>query len=76
MIGNSWATIAFIGLILCVATTICSIPIPDSPRLLLAQGKEIEFKKAIDRLASWNKTKVDWSQIALEERINRAKMEQ
>ena len=75
VIGNSWFTMAFSGYVLCVATMICSMPVPESPRLLLAHGKEKEFKAAIDMLARWNKKSIDWSQIQLSDRIKATKFD-
>ena len=46
------------------------MPFPESPRLLLAQGKADEFKKALDMLARWNgKTKIDWDLVKVEAHI-------
>ena len=70
MIGNSWFTMAFTGYLWCVISMILVLPFPESPRLLLAQGKLQEFKKALDMLASWNNCKINWDQFDLEERIN------
>ena len=75
LIGNSWFTMAFCGYILCVVSMLCTLPFPDSPRLLLAHGKEKEFKEAFDMLARWNGKTLDWSQIKLADRIEAAKLE-
>ena len=54
VIGNEWYSMALSGYIICVLTTVISLIFPESPRMLLVQGKADEFKKAIDMLARWN----------------------
>ena len=49
--------------------------IPESPRLLCAKGRVVELKKAIDRMAWFNRTTVTWTEQELkwvEENANKA----
>ena len=69
LIGNSWFAMAFSGYIWCITSLLLVLPFPESPRLLLAHGKALEFREAFDTLASWNKCKIDWSQVDLAKRI-------
>lgn len=61
LIGNSWLTVGTIGLVYCLVSMLATFVVPESPRLLLAQGKVDRFKQAIDKLAWWNRTTVDWT---------------
>jgi len=65
-ISKDWFNFVLIGYILCILTTGLSLIVPESPRLLLAQGRIEEFKKALDFVAKVNfRPKFDWSKIDL-----------
>ena len=65
-IGSNASTMVLIGYVMCLVSTILTLPFPESPRFLLSVGKTEEFKKAIDMMARWNGKKVDWSGIDLQ----------
>ena len=58
-----------IGYIISIVTTMMILPFPESPRLLLSQGREEELKAAIDFFASSNKVTIDWDKINLESQV-------
>ena len=58
-----------IGYIISIVSTIMIMPFPESPRLLLSQGREQELKAAIDFFASHNKKIVDWETINLKTQV-------
>jgi p-aminobenzoyl-glutamate transporter AbgT len=68
-IGNSWFNMALSGFIYCVISFIITLFVPESPRLLLANGKCDEFKAAMNTLARWNKKEINWNSVQLDERI-------
>ena len=65
-IGSHSSTMLVTGYVMCLVSTILTLPFPESPRFLLSVGKTEEFKKAIDMMARWNGKKVDWSGVDLQ----------
>lgn len=50
-----------LGCFLCIVTTIAAVFIPESPRLLVAQGKVEEVQKSINFMARVNRKTVEWT---------------
>lgn len=75
LFGNEWVKVGYVGMGFCVLSMAATYFVPESPRLLLAQGKLDEFKRAIETLARWNRKKVEWSGsgvIELEEWVKKS----
>ena len=51
---------------LCLVSMALALPFPESPRLLLSQGKTQEFKEALDMMAKWNGKKIAWEGVDLD----------
>ena len=54
---------------MCLVSAFMILPIPESPRLLLALGKADQLKSAINVLARWNRKVIDWDLVNLEDRV-------
>ena len=54
------------GATLSLITVLMTVFIPESPRLLLAQGKFEEAKACFDLLARWNGRSMDWKSIEVD----------
>ena len=59
-IGNQAIHLVIAGYALCLVTTVMAIPLPESPRLLLAYGRVGEMRKAVEWLAWVNRVEIDW----------------
>lgn len=60
LIGNNWFPLTATGCIISAVTALMTLPLPESPRLLLAQGRLEEAKACFDLIARWNGKKIDW----------------
>ena len=75
-IESDTVTTLSIGYLICIVTTVMILPFPESPRLLLAQGREQELKAAIDFFAKRNNKSIDWESINLHEQVEMRKNKQ
>ena len=67
--GDNWFLLALAGFLMSLVTTLMTLFVPESPRLLMAHGKLEETKSAIDTLAWWNGKTIEWSKIELERHV-------
>ena len=64
-VSNKSVYMLTVGYIICLVSTIISLPIPESPRLLLSKGDTEGFKKAMDMMARCNRRTIEWEKFDL-----------
>ena len=57
-ISRNYAPIFYIGYSICILSIICSLILPESPRLLVELGKLDEAKRSFNRMAKLNGKKL------------------
>ena len=61
LLNNETWYVSALGFTISIVTAILAFFIPESPRLLVAKGRAADAQKALNRMAWFNRQKIEWS---------------
>ena len=59
-ISKNWVTLLYCGYSICIMSIVCTMILPESPKLLIELGRLDEAKKSLERIAKLNGKALQW----------------